>query len=192
MNSSQSTDELALNRWNTTKIYWSVLNVDVAYSENLGGSSEETVIGFLEFLGFQTFFPLGSTDTDDDPNLSQGLLFQTMVKYRTFDPPLGNDVMLTESWLVDIGFGYGANIGKDLRVYGSYNITSYITTTTSLYLQDNISFSESLPDNSSYIRAGVHWMPLQLPGGFIGIHAAYDTYLAEGVEDAFVIGLSFK
>jgi hypothetical protein len=157
-----------------------------------GGSSEQTVIGFLEFLGFQTFFPLGSTDTDDDPNLSQGLLFQTMVKYRTFDPPLGNDVMLTESWLVDIGFGYGANIGKDLRVYGSYNIISYITTTTSLYLQDNISFSESLPDNSSYIRAGVHWMPLQLPGGFIGIHAAYDTYLAEGVEDAFVIGFSFK
>jgi hypothetical protein len=40
----------------------------------------------LEFLGFQTFFPLGSTDTDDDPNLSQGLLLKNdnLYAYSSF------------------------------------------------------------------------------------------------------------
>lgn len=181
-----------LNRLNNIKIYWSVFNLDVANSENLGGDGEDTIIGMIDMLGFQTFIPLGGTDTDNDPNLSQGLVLSTTVKYRTLDPPTGIDPMLSESWLVDLGVGYGANIGKDLRVYGSYNLTTYITTTTSFFMADNISTSESLPENSSYIRAGVHWMPIQLPGGFIGLHAAYDTYLAEGAEDAFVIGLSLK
>lgn len=181
-----------LNRLNTIKIYWSFLNVDVANSENLGGDGDDLIIGMVDMLGFQTFIPLSGTDTDNDPNLSQGLVLSTTVKYRMVDPPTGIDPILTESWLVDVGVGYGANIGKDLRVYGSYNLTTYITTTTSLYMADNITTSQSMPENSSYIRAGVHWMPIQLPGGFIGLHAAYDTYLAEGAEDAFVIGLSFK
>ena len=91
-----------LNRLNNIKIYWSVFNVDVANSENLGGDGEDTIIGMIDMLGFQTFIPLGGTDTDNDPNLSQGLVLSTTVKYRTLDPPTGIAPMLSESWLVDL------------------------------------------------------------------------------------------
>jgi len=47
-----------LNRLNNIKIYWSLFNVDVANSENLGGDGEDTIIGMIDMLGFQTFIPL--------------------------------------------------------------------------------------------------------------------------------------
>lgn len=183
---SQTDASTRLNDLNTKRQYNVFLNFDIANSENvMGGDDQLPQILLMDVLSFNFMFPMADSDKDENVEASHGIILSTLTKFSNVLFPIGTPASDTQTFIQDIGVGYGYNMGTDIRLYGLFNTAAFAYTQSG-----DQSNSEFLPSDSGSLRLGAFWTPWG--GGSVnwGLHAGFDTYFAEGAENAFVIGFS--
>ena len=183
---SQTDASTRLNDLNTKRQYNVFLNFDIANSENvMGGDDQLPQILLMDLLSFNFMLPMADSDKDENVEASHGIILSTLTKFSNVTFPIGTPASDTQAFIQDIGVGYGYNIGTDIRLYGLLNTAVFAYTQSG-----DQSNSEFLPSDSGSLRLGAFWTPWG--GGSVnwGLHAGFDTYFAEGAENAFVIGFS--
>ncbi len=190
----QSTDENGyLNAQNIRTAYTSFANVDFSNTGNVSGDDEnEPAILIMEAGTFNLFFPMADSDIDDDIEGSHGIIARGSLRMALVEPPtsLGFGGSSTTSFIVDVGIGYGYNYKTDLRAFAALNTALFFNSSTFVG-GDEITINEWFPSDSGSLRLGLFWTPFGKNTRW-GPYVAFDSFFAEGADNAFYIGFSVK